>query len=116
MSFIAAKADGSLNFPVEMVVKNNGSNDLRAGMYGTATFGKNETINTLVVPRVSFVNNISSRQIFINDNGKAKLAHVNIGRDFGDFIEILSGINEGDKVITTGQINLFENTPVEVIL
>src|SRR5690606_3887236 len=38
ITFIAPKSDGSLNFPVEVEVQNNG-NDLRAGMYGTASFG-----------------------------------------------------------------------------
>src|SRR5690606_29800041 len=41
ITFIAPKADGSLNFPVELEIKNNSTNDLRAGMYGTAFSGSN---------------------------------------------------------------------------
>ena len=38
ITFIAPKADGSLNFPVEIEIANNADNELKAGMYGTATF------------------------------------------------------------------------------
>ena len=38
ITFIASKADESLNFPVEIEITNNASKDLKAGMYGTAEF------------------------------------------------------------------------------
>ena len=38
VTFIAPKADASLNFPVEIEVSNS-KNELRAGMYGSARFG-----------------------------------------------------------------------------
>ncbi|SFS36705.1 efflux RND transporter periplasmic adaptor subunit [Sphingobacterium wenxiniae] len=115
VTFIAPKADGSLNFPVELEIKNNASNDLKAGMYGTAYFGGDQAVQALVVPRNAFVGSISSNQIFVADNGKAVLKHVVSGRSFGDYIEIISGLEEGTVVITSGQINLLDGTPVEII-
>lgn len=115
ITFIAPKADASLNFPVELEVANNGSSDLKAGMYGTAIFGADKNINALVVPRNAFVGNISSNKIFIIENNKAILKQVAIGKIFGDEVEIISGIKSGDKVITSGQINLFDQTPVSII-
>ncbi len=115
VSFIAPKADASLNFPVEIELKNNGVNELKAGMYGTAIFGDDQIINALVVPRTAFVGNISSNKIFIIEKDKAILKNVVTGRVFNDFVEIISGINNGDKVITSGQINLFNETPVSII-
>ncbi len=115
VSFIAPKADASLNFPVELEIQNKENTELKAGMYGTAYFGKDELVKTLVVPREAFVGNVSSKSIFINENNSAKLKTVNVGRDFGDFIEILSGIEEGNQVITSGQINLFDGTSIEIL-
>lgn len=115
VTFIAPKADGSLNFPVEIEIKNNGSNDLKAGMYGTATFGNEQMINALVIPRTAFVGNISSNKVFVAKDGKAILKEVVSGRNFGDFVEIISGISGGETVITTGQINLLDGTPIEII-
>ena len=115
VSFIAPKADANLNFPVEMEIKNNANNDLKAGMYGVAKFGGNETNNVFVVPRTAFVGNISSNKIFAAQDGKAVLKDVVAGRNFGDYVEVISGINNGEMVITTGQINLLNETPIKVI-
>jgi preprotein translocase subunit YajC len=36
------------------------------------------------------------------------------GKIFGDKIEIISGLNKGDKVVTSGQINLANGTKVTI--
>lgn len=115
ITFIAPKSDGSLNFPVEIEIANNSNNDLRAGMYGTANFGAAVAGETLVVPRTAFVGSISENKIFVLKDGKAVATKVASGRSFGDFIEVISGLNAGDQVIVTGQINLLDQSPVEVI-
>jgi membrane fusion protein (multidrug efflux system) len=115
VTFIAPKADGSLNFPVELEIKNNKNNTLKAGMYGTATFGAHQDVRALVVPRNAFVGNISSNQVFVIKDNKAYLTNVVSGRNFGDYVEILSGVNEGENVVTTGQINLSNETTVQII-
>lgn len=116
ITFIAAKADGSLNFPVEIEITNNANNDLKAGMYGTAVFkSAQQTQKMTVVPRNAFVGSVSSNQVFVVDNGIAKLKKVTAGRILGDKVEIIDGLSDGETVITTGQINLQEGNTVEVI-
>lgn len=115
ITFIAPKSDGSLNFPVEIEIANNPNNDLRAGMYGTAIFDGEGSANALVVPRTAFVGSISDNRIFVLKNGKAIETKVASGRSFGDFIEVTSGLQSGDQVIISGQINLVDQAAVEVI-
>ena len=116
ITFIAAKADASLNFPVEIEIANNASADLKAGMYGTAEFASNQQKQSLkIVPRNAFVGSVSSNQIFVIENGVAKLKTVTAGRIIGDKVEILNGLNAGETVIVTGQINLQEGSAVEII-
>lgn len=116
ISFIAPKADSRLNFPVEIEIANNSSNDLKAGMYGTADFASNQQKQSLmIVPRNSFVGSVSSNQIFVVENGLAKLKTVTAGRILGEKVEILNGLSEGEIVIVTGQINLQEGTKVDII-
>lgn len=114
ITFIAPKADGSLNFPVEIEVANPG-NALRAGMYGTATFGANTTSSVLVIPRTAFVGSVSDNKVFVARNGKAIETKVVSGRNFGDYIEVISGISAGDQVIISGQINLLDQSAIEII-
>lgn len=119
ISFIAPLADASLNFPVEITVANNPNNELRAGMYGTAVFGNKETGNQhayMVLPKDAFVDGVSNNKVFVvQPDNTVKLVSVVSGKIFGDKIEIISGINKGDKVVTSGQINLTNGTKISVI-
>lgn len=116
ITFIAPKSDASLNFPVEIEVQNRGN--LKAGMYATATFKTNhgaETQNMLTVPAEAFVNGVSSGQLFIVNNGTAKLIKVQTGKVYGDKVQILSGLNGGEQVVTSGQINLDNGSKINIV-
>lgn len=116
ITFIAPKSDASLNFPVEIEVQNKGN--LKAGMYATATFKTNngaETQNMLTVPAEAFVNGVSSGQLFVVQNGVAKLIKVTVGKVYGDKVQVLSGLNGGEQVVTSGQINLDNGSKVNII-
>ena len=116
ITFIAPKSDASLNFPVEIEVQNRGK--LKAGMYATATFRTNsgaETQNMLTVPAEAFVNGVSSGQLFVVNNGTAKLINVQTGKVYGNKVQILSGLNEGEQVVTSGQINLENGSKINII-
>jgi len=114
VTFIAAKADATLNFPVEVEVTNNENNSLRAGMYGTAIFEFPKQAPGILIPRTSFVGSVSSNQVFVLDKASntSKIRKVVTGRILGESVEVLDGLKEGETVITSGQINLADGTPV----
>ncbi|HEU4471919.1 MAG TPA: efflux RND transporter periplasmic adaptor subunit, partial [Flavisolibacter sp.] len=116
VSFIAPKADASLNFPVEIEIASNPAGQLKAGMYGTAIFELPGQQPSILVPRSAFVGSVSSNQLFVIDNGNtARTRKVISGRVLGDQVEILDGLREGEVVITSGQINLTDGSRVNPI-
>lgn len=115
VTFIAPKGDSNLNFPIELEIENNSKNELKAGMYATAYIGNEEKATVLAIPRTAFVGSVSSNQVFVVQDGKAVLKTVTSGRSFGDYIEIVSGLEKGMQAITSGQINLLDGMPVEII-
>jgi len=116
VNFIAAKSDASLNFPVEIEVANTAGNQLKAGMYGTAIFDFPQQAPVIIVPRNAFVGSVNSNEVFVVDaDNVARTRKVIAGRIIGDQVEVLQGLNEGDVVITSGQINLNEGSKVSVI-
>jgi membrane fusion protein (multidrug efflux system) len=115
ITFIAAKADESMNFPIELEIVNNADNSLKAGMYGTANFGSKQKQQLKVVPRNAFVGSVSSNEVFVVENGIAKLKKVTSGRIIGEQVEIVDGLSDGETVIITGQINLQDGNTVEII-
>ncbi len=119
ISFIAPMADASLSFPVEIEIAKNPDNKIKAGMYGTATFvtSNSDVAKSKIktAPRSAFVGSVSSNQVFVVKDGIAFLTKVVSGRILGDKVEILEGLNDGDIVVTSGQINLSDSTKVNVV-
>ena len=102
-------------FPVE-VISQNADQRLRPGMFArvTATFGTNHSV---VVPDVAVVKQQGSGEHFIyvlNADNTVTYTKVELGRRLGSRYEILSGIKEGDKIVTEGQARLKNGVNVTV--
>ena len=113
VSFVAYKADQSLNFPIEVEVDN--TLNLKAGMYGSVKFDYHEGDQKLIIPRTAFVGSVNNNKVFVVENGIAKMKDVVAGRILGDEVEVLKGLKANDVVVTTGQVNLTDGTKVTVL-
>ena len=45
-------------------------------------------------------------KVYVNDNSKAELRIVDVGEEFGTFLEVIKGLNVNDEVITRGNERL----------
>ena len=102
-------------FPVEILCQ-NADQRLRPGMFArvTATFGTNHSV---VVPDVAVVKQQGSGEHFIyvlNPDNTVTYTKVELGRRLGNRYEILSGVKEGDRVVTEGQVRLKNGVNVTV--
>lgn len=94
----------------------NANRELRPGMYARVTvdFGARESI---VVPDVAVLKQqgAGQRTVFVlQPDNTAELRLVTVGRHFGTSYEILSGLEEGEQVLTGGHTNLKAGDKVEV--
>lgn len=112
---VGVKADDARRFPVEIELANNTLYSLKAGMFGTASFGAGAERETLIIPRHSLVGSIRIPHVYLIQEGRAVLKEIRIGSANDADVEVLSGLREGDLVVTSGQINLAENTPVTIV-
>lgn len=113
VSFIAPKSDNTLNFPVEILLEQGAVSTLKAGMYGTAHFKLPAQEPSIVIPRTAFVGSVNSNQVYtLAADSSAVIREVVPGRIIGERVEVLSGLEEGEIVITSGQINLTDGTKV----
>ena len=102
-------------FNVEVLVPNNYSS-LRPGMFTRVTvdFGSN---NNVVIPDVAVVKQQGSGERFVyvlNADGTVTYKKVELGRRMGAEYEVLSGLEDGDKIVTGGQIRLKDGVKVTV--
>ena len=95
------------------VEANLGSNDkLRPNMSCQMKIANYRADNTLSVPVQVIQKTPQGDFLFIAENGKAKSVTVETGRVYNGQVEILAGLNPGDKVIVEGYQELDNGKPV----
>ena len=79
----------------------------------TMNFG---TRNHVVAPDQSIVKQSGSgdRYIYVYKDGKVSYQKVELGRRMGNKYEIVSGVENGDQVVITGQNRLSNGMEVEI--
>lgn len=82
---------------VEADVRNNGK--LRPGSFAHAEIITNDAKMAVTVPNSAIVTFAGIEKVLIVQNGKALEKPITTGRRNGEFTEIVSGINVGEKVI-----------------
>lgn len=117
VSRITPSIDASTRtFQVEVMVQN--ANELiKPGMYARMemTYGSRKNV---VVPDQSVVKMLGSGDRFIyvyNQDGTVSYTKVELGARMGNTYEILSGINDGDEVVVSGQVALKDGVAAERI-
>ena len=101
-------------FPVEIKIANTDER-VRPGMFARTTmnFG---TRNHVVAPDQSIVKQSGSgdRYIYVYKDGKVSYQKVELVRRMGNKYEIVSGVENGDQVVITGQNRLSNGMEVEI--
>lgn len=112
---IGVKADDARRFPVEVEMINDAAHPLKAGMFGTASFGSDSPREALLIMRNSIVGSIKNPKVYIVEGNKALLRDIRIGSANDREVEVLDGLKEGESVVISGQINLENNMTVRVV-
>jgi HlyD family secretion protein len=93
---------------IEIEIPNPGFR-LKPGMYARVSLTIEERENALTVPSNAIVDVEGKRGIFLAlDNNTASFRPVEIGIQEGERIEVLSGVTERDRIVTTGAAALRE--------
>lgn len=101
-------------FPVEITIP-NGDKRVRPGMFArvTLSFG---TKDRVVAPDRSIIKQAGSgdRYIYVYKDGKVSYNKVELARRMGDEYEVVSGVQDGDRVVVTGQNRLNNGMEVDI--
>jgi RND family efflux transporter MFP subunit len=103
----------SRTFVVEAEVPNN-RGMLRPGGFTKVSVLTNRTAEAAVVPIESVVKFAGVTKIFVIEDGKARSIEVETGLEGSGWVEVLGNIPAQAQVITTGQTQLADGTPVAI--
>ena len=88
------------------VTVSNSDRALKPGMYATVHLSS-PTRTALTVPRTAVVQTGERALVFVDMGGGAlKPVNVTVGRAVGDYVEVLSGLAPGQRVVTSAQFLL----------
>jgi membrane fusion protein (multidrug efflux system) len=105
-------ATGTVRATIEM---DNDSNLLRPGMFSRVSILYDQHADTLLIPRDAVLTEDEVESVFVIQDNVATRTPIHTGYADGQFIEILSGLEHNDVVVTTGQAMLKDKSKVEVI-
>lgn len=105
----------SRTFGIEILVPNNDSRIL-PGMFGRVTINFGEERH-VVVPDQAVVKQPGSgnQYVYVYKDGKVSYNKVELGQRTGNSYEIISGVEDGDEVVVSGQSKLANGMEVRVM-
>ena len=101
----------TLNVEVDV---DNEKGEVMPGAYGFVHFTLPKDEHHFTIPANTLLFRSEGLQVGIVRDGKAQLVPVKIGRDYGDKVEIISGLEANDQVILDPSDSLTSDTPVQI--
>lgn len=115
---VNVKADASQKIEVGVLVGNTKEHPLLEGMFGSADFisDKNvQEVSFLTIPRAAIIGSIQDAKVYVvKSDSTVMIKPITVGRTIDKNIEVVSGLNSGEEVVTAGQINLEEGKKIIV--
>ena len=88
-------------FQVELNFVSNENLDLQQGLSFAVRLNLSEKTKSLVLSKGSFYEDTSGKWIFVVNGNKAEKREIKIGRENPLYYEILEGLKEGERVVTS---------------
>lgn len=112
ITYIASKGDDSHNYPVEVVISNNGK--LKAGTFANVTVNIPGNGSALSIPREALLGSSKNAKVYIVKDGKTQTRDITVTGGNEKVLFVSNGLAKGELVVTAGQINLIEGMSVTI--
>lgn len=112
ISYVASKGDDSHNYPVEVVISNNGK--LKAGTFANVTINLPGKGSALSIPREALLGSTKNAKVYVVKDGKAQTRDITVIGGNEKVLFITNGLAKGEQVVTAGQINLIDGISVSI--
>lgn len=100
-------------YNVDIVLNNDGT--IKPGMFAKVHLNTDRLENALAVKTEAVKDRGDKKYVFVTNNDTAVEKEVTTGLDTGTYIEIVSGLIEGDKVIVKGQDYVNDGSKIKVV-
>jgi RND family efflux transporter MFP subunit len=112
IKYIAPKGDENHNYRVEVEIPNSG---YKAGTYVNVKFSFKKPTDALQIPKIALVEGVKNPYVYVVNGNNIAIRKIEIGEEVGQNIVVRSGLTPGEKVVTSGQINLSEKSKIQIV-
>lgn len=94
----------------------NPDGTLYPGMYGQVKLALSSRHAVLQIPSSALVSNKDGTQAMVVRDGVVHYRKITTGRDFGNDIEVITGLSKDDKVVVNPQVRIVDGAGVEAVV
>ena len=113
--FISQSGNAVHNYQVEVMLQNRKDHPLRAGSFANVDFNRKSQEDLLLIPKSALIQSLDKPMVYVVENGKAKQMNITVGKTYGNDIAVISGLQPGQQVVTSGLVNISDGTPVKPV-
>jgi RND family efflux transporter MFP subunit len=88
---------------------------LRPGMFASVFLEMDTHANALAIPKTALSFESFGDTVYVANEGIAVRRDLEVGFEEEEFVEVLGGLSEGERVIVIGQDGLSDGTPVNIL-
>ena len=111
---ISDKADASGKFLAEVNFDNTGKESLKAGMLTDVAFSVGSTITGLSLPMSALVGTAKQGKVYVVKGNQVELRSIRTGISTSDKVQVLEGLQAGEQVVISGQLNLENGSSISI--
>ena len=111
LSPVVDAATGTIKVTLEVEARDL----LRPGMFARVFLQTDSRPDALVIPKAALSLESIGDTVYVAAQDTASRREVELGFSEGNFVEILSGVAEHDRVVVVGQDGLSDGTPIRVL-
>ena len=112
IKYIAPKGDENHNYRVEVEIPNSG---YKAGTYVSVKFSFKKPAEALQIPKIALVEGVKNPYVYVVNGNNISIRKLNLGEEVGQNVVVLNGLVPGEKVVTSGQINLTTSSKISIV-
>ena len=114
VTMISDKADASGKFLAEISFPNTGKDQLKAGMLADVDFATESKEKGLAIPVSALTGGAQQPKVYIVKGDRVELKTIRTGAVISDKVQVTEGLQAGEQVVTSGQLNLEDGTVVTI--
>lgn len=79
------------------------------------TFRSETTGTALQIPKIALAEGLKNPYVYVVKGNKVESRKIVTGRESGEYVEVVNGLQIGEQIVVNGQINLMDGSLISIV-